>query len=202
MVGYSYNSISKLGASNINSVAAEASESKVENKSGNSGTAAYDLQSFSFNSTFDQDLKYSRPYARAEKRNSSWSTNSSAFHTMSWSCLSGLSLAEISKTSVIGLPITAQELWNGDNYTTIQAELSQTLERNEASTWYGGEGGGVFGKEKLPRKTREGSFLHKRVHSVVSSSALSNDQLLGKLPVSVDGGQLENRKILLLGQIQ
>ena len=120
VIGYSHNSISNLGASNINSVAAEAGERKVENKSGNSGTTAQDLQNFSFNFTFDQDLKNSRPYARAGNRNSSWSTNSSLVHTMSWSCLSGLSLAEIFKVSVIRLPITAQELWNGDNYTIIE----------------------------------------------------------------------------------
>ena len=71
-VGYSRNSIPNLGASNINSVAAEASESKVEDTSGISGTAAQDLQSFSFNFTFDQDLRNSCPYARAGKRNSSW----------------------------------------------------------------------------------------------------------------------------------
>ena len=69
-----------------------------------------DYQGPAFSFTFDQDLKNSRPYGRATKRNSTWSTASSVIHTVGWSCLSGLSLANISEISVIGLSTSSQEL--------------------------------------------------------------------------------------------
>ena len=45
--------------------------------------------------SFDQDLHKSRPYTRAMERRSGWSAVSSEIHTIGWSCLSGLSLAEV-----------------------------------------------------------------------------------------------------------
>ena len=55
--------------------------------------------------SFDQDLDKSRPYVRAMKQQGAWSTTSSEIHTMGWSFLSGISLADVSDISVINLPI-------------------------------------------------------------------------------------------------
>ena len=74
----------------------------------------------SFGFSFDQDLEISRPYKRAVKRHPVFSTASSEIHTMGWSCLSGLSLAEVSHISVINLPVVPIELWNGERYFSSQ----------------------------------------------------------------------------------
>ena len=73
----------------------------------------------SFDFTFDEDLNNSRPYARAMGRKLAWSTNSSEIHTMGWSYFSGTSLADVSQISVLGLPITPQDLWNGHHYSKL-----------------------------------------------------------------------------------
>ena len=78
--------------------------------------------------TFDHDLNNSRPYARAMKRNSVWSAASSAIHTMGWSYLSGLSLADVSEISIIDLPISPQELWNGDHYILMDVDKKRDCE--------------------------------------------------------------------------
>jgi len=70
-----------------------------------------------FGHTFDEDLNKSRPYTRAFKRQAVWSTTSSAVQTMDWSYLSGLSLADVSQISVIDLPISPKDLWNGQRYS-------------------------------------------------------------------------------------
>ena len=75
-----------------------------------------------FGYSFDQDLNTSRPYTRALQKHQVWSTTSSEIHTMGWSCLSGLSLAEISHISVINLPLCPQDLWNGHHYSEIKID--------------------------------------------------------------------------------
>ena len=75
-----------------------------------------ELRNPTFGFTFDQDLHTSRVYARATNRHSSLSVSSSAIHSVGWSFLSGLSLADVSEISVIGLPISPQELWNVEHY--------------------------------------------------------------------------------------
>ena len=70
-----------------------------------------------FGYSFDQDLNTSRPYTRAMQNHRAWSTTSSEIHTTGWSCLSGLSLAEVSHISVINLPFCPQDLWNGHRYS-------------------------------------------------------------------------------------
>ena len=65
---------------------------------------------------FEDDLRASRPYTRVFRRQHRWSTNSSAFHTLDSSCLSGLSLADVSNISVMCLPLTMQQLWNPAHY--------------------------------------------------------------------------------------
>ena len=69
-----------------------------------------------FGYSFDQDLNTSRPYTRAMQKHTAWSPTSSEIHTMGWSCLSGLSLAEVSQISVINLLFCPQDLWNGHRY--------------------------------------------------------------------------------------
>ena len=75
-----------------------------------------------FGFTFDQDLNTPRPYTRAMKRQTGCSTASSEIHTMGWSCLSGVSLAEVSQTSVINLLLCPQDLWNGSHYIASRTD--------------------------------------------------------------------------------
>ena len=63
--------------------------------------------------SFDKDLTNSRPYLRASKKRFSWSAGSFEVRTVGWSFLSGLSLAEISQIAVMHLPLSSQELWDG-----------------------------------------------------------------------------------------
>ena len=88
-------------------------------------------QGSAFGFTFDKDLNSSRPYARAMRRTSVYSTASSTLHTMGWSCLSDLSLAEVSEVSVIGLPITPQELWNGHRYRLTDLDPKSVSEKTQ-----------------------------------------------------------------------
>ena len=75
-----------------------------------------------FEYSFDQDLNTSRPYKRTMQKYQAWSTTSSEIQTMGWSCLSGLSLAEVSHISVINLPFCPQELWNGHHYSETRID--------------------------------------------------------------------------------
>ena len=75
-----------------------------------------------FGYSFDQDLNTSRPYTRAMQNHRAWSTTSSEIHTMGWSCLSGLSLAEVSHVSVINLLFCPQDLWNGHRFSETRIE--------------------------------------------------------------------------------
>ena len=66
--------------------------------------------------TFEKDLEASRPYIRGLKRCSGCTATSSVAPSMGWSFFSGVSLAEVSCLSAIGLPIAPQDLWNGNRY--------------------------------------------------------------------------------------
>ena len=81
-----------------------------------------------FSFSFDKDLNSSRAYTRAMRRSLIWSPRSSAIGTIGWSCLSGLSLADVSEISVINLPISPCELWNGERYSTSQLDIDGVLE--------------------------------------------------------------------------
>lgn len=72
---------------------------------------------------FEQDLLASRPYARAINRRPCWSATSSVVPTMGWSYLSGLSLAHVSTVSILSLPLSPLELWNGHRYVTARNDL-------------------------------------------------------------------------------
>ena len=72
---------------------------------------------------FEQELLASRPYARAINRRPCLSATSSVVPTMGWSYLSGLSLAHVSAVSMLSLPLSALELWNGHRYVTARNDL-------------------------------------------------------------------------------
>ena len=81
-----------------------------------------------FGFSFDDDLNNSRPYTRAMRRSLIWSPRSSAIGTIGWSCLSGLSLADVSEISVINLPVSPRELWNGARYSASYTGINGDLE--------------------------------------------------------------------------
>ncbi|KAL2049713.1 hypothetical protein ABVK25_010054 [Lepraria finkii] len=62
------------------------------------------------------------------KRPPRWSARSFTVCAVWWSCLSGLSLADVSVISVISLPISAGELWNGQRYSNLFAASKGALE--------------------------------------------------------------------------
>ena len=68
--------------------------------------------------TFDKDLSSSRPYIRALRRSIAWSAASSSIHTRGWSCLSGISLADVSQISVVNLLVSREELYNSQHYVS------------------------------------------------------------------------------------
>ncbi|KAG7008640.1 hypothetical protein G7Y79_00005g017810 [Physcia stellaris] len=105
------------------------------------------LTSTSFAFDFDKDLYDSWVYSRALRRNRSQSLSSSAPNSFAWSCLSDLSLADISNVSLMSLPIMGDclgiselygfkkqiveptaTLWNGQpNFRRSQGHLGITL---------------------------------------------------------------------------
>ena len=78
--------------------------------------------------TFEKDLKASRPYMRALMRDSSCTVTSSVAPSVGWSFFSGVSLADVSCLSAIGLPIVPQDLWNGDRYRVANPSPHNHLE--------------------------------------------------------------------------
>ena len=80
---------------------------------------------------FEQDLLASRPYARAINRRPCLSTTSSVVPTMGWSYLSGISLADVSEVSILSLPLSPLELWNGHRYVTARNDLQASEGDNE-----------------------------------------------------------------------
>lgn len=74
-------------------------------------------------------LESSRPYVRASRRlGSRLSTTSSVIQTLGWSCLSGISLAEVSNISVIELALDKQHIWNSTRYDTRRQYLGTIAE--------------------------------------------------------------------------
>ena len=89
----------------------------VRGESLNNGLASNVRENLSFGFTFDRDLECSRVYQRAFRYNSSLSLPSSGIRSMGWSFLSGLSLADISRVSVLCLPIAVGDLSNPQHYS-------------------------------------------------------------------------------------
>lgn len=80
--------------------------------------------------TFEKDLRASRPYMRALKRYSDCTATSSVAPSMGWSFFSGISLAEVSCLSAIGLPVASQDLWNGNRYCASNSSPHHHLEES------------------------------------------------------------------------
>ena len=76
---------------------------------------------------FEEDLFASRPYLRAINRRPCWSATSSVVPTMGWSYLSGLSLADVSEVSILSLPLSPLELWNGQRYIAARDDLEDSV---------------------------------------------------------------------------
>jgi hypothetical protein len=84
------------------------------------------LESIKARFAFEDDLKTSRVYNRAALRDScDYSFISSAVRTNAWSILSGLSLADISKISVLSLPIFLADITNNEHYSFGIANSTQ-----------------------------------------------------------------------------
>ena len=171
------------------------------------GKESGNLQCSTFNFTFDQDLKDSRPYARAMKKIPLWSTTSSAVHTMSWSCLSGLSLAQVSKISVINLPISTQELWNGHRYIFADAGLAcllRTTETPVTNHLVSGVDCSLLNLEEEYEKEYmqacKAMFPVNSIHSVDGISAFDTSQQVSTTPSMVGGGTLGSNRVVLLGK--
>lgn len=199
--------------SNINIMRATAESNKgrvppgerIETVRGASEISGGDLEALeapTFTFTFDQDLRNSRPYTRAMKRSSMWSTTSSAVHTMNWSCLSGLSLAEVSEISVIGLPISAEELWNGHHYIHAVPHLAHTFEIDELSIMDDVINGDMYSSyktKKRPIKGRERIISRKSERSSGGSLNFDTNQPLREFPSMVDGRWPRDKRIITIG---
>ena len=77
--------------------------------------------------TFEHDLRQSKVYTRAARRKSLESLQSSAAPSFGWSCLSDMSLAQVSDISVISLPLAASELANAIHYPCTSTIPRQAL---------------------------------------------------------------------------
>lgn len=78
---------------------------------------------------FECLLESSRPYVRASKRpDPPLSTTSSAILTLGWSCLSGISLDEVSNLSILELALDKHHLWNSTHYDSRPRYLSTLAE--------------------------------------------------------------------------
>ncbi|KAK0511561.1 hypothetical protein JMJ35_006134 [Cladonia borealis] len=86
---------------------------------------------------FEEDLFASRPYVRAINRRPCQSATSSVVPTMGWSYLSGLNFTNVSKVSILSLPLSPLELWNGHRYITARDDLEDsagvTAQQRQAS---------------------------------------------------------------------
>ena len=73
--------------------------------------------------SFDSDLQDSRIYKRSGFAASISSLATTRTHTMRWSVLSDLSVADVSNISVIGLRVTIDQISNPSHYNVSQARL-------------------------------------------------------------------------------
>ncbi len=180
-----------------------------------------------FEFAFDNDLNNSRPYTRAMRRSLIWSPRSSAVGTIGWSCLSGLSLADVSEISVINLPVSPRELWNGERYSTsymgfngvlkgIKEELSRAtfeslpiLQSGQSSE---SRVGAVFPlgsisptSNRYSGKSRSTSLkIVKRLLKTRSESLVSEGRRTPSISIGNSGIPIAilPRKVLLLGMVQ
>lgn len=78
---------------------------------------------------FESLLESSRPDMRASRRHGpSLSTTSSVVQTLGWSCLSGISLAEVSNVSNMELSLDRNRVWNSTRYDAGPRHLGTVAE--------------------------------------------------------------------------
>ncbi len=180
-----------------------------------------------FGFSFDDDLNNSRPYTRAMRRSLIWSPRSSAIGTIGWSCLSGLSLADVSEISVINLPVSPHELWNGARYSASYVGISGVIEGiKEESARTASESPPTFRSRQTseprvgamsrlgsispisnsdPAKSRSTSFrLVKRLLKTRSESPVPEGRRTPSISIGDSGIPIAilPRKIFLLGELQ
>ena len=180
-----------------------------------------------FRFSFDDDLNHSRPYTRAMRRSMIWSPRSSAIGTIGWSCLSGLSLADVSEISVINLPVSPRELWNGERYPAsymgingvlegINEELAHTASESPTSLRSVQSSEPRVGamarlgsispiSNRDPARSRSTSFkLVKRLLKTKSESPVLEGRRTPSISIGDSGIPIAvlPRKILLLGMLQ
>ena len=160
-------------------------------------------QSLDFSFTFDQDLHSSRPYVRAMKRNLVWSAASSTLHTIGWSCMSGVSLADVSAISVIRLPVSPQELWNGQRYIATEIDKDFAFQRANTTAIDDLIHDGDFSpskNESRSLKARKGIALYTCAQLTAQSSRLRlGDGQFKKITFAVARRPLKRKLIFLLG---
>lgn len=84
---------------------------------------------------FESLLESSRPYVRASRRPGPSSATSSVVQTLGWSCLSGLSLAEVSNISIMELALDKNRVWNSTRYDTAPRYLGTVAEGKRLKAW-------------------------------------------------------------------
>ena len=160
-------------------------------------------ESLDFGFTFDQDLHSSRPYVRAMKKNLVWSAASSTLHTIGWSCMSGVSLADVSAISVIRLPVSPQELWNGQQYIATEIDKDLAFQKAHPTARDDLDHDGDVSPSKYEFRSleaRKGVALYTCAQLIAQSSRLNlGDEQFKKVPSPVDRTSLKPKLILLLG---
>ena len=141
-----------------------------------------------FGSAFNEVLFASRPYSRAMKRRPCLSESSSIVPSMGWSFLSGLSLADVSDVSMLSLPISAQEFWNGRHYSATPKRPDASHERMEQLNGAAATDG--IAKLSLPPPTFPVQSNYFKRWTI--------DEFLGNVPKAHDK-LAKSKKIIFLG---
>ena len=90
-------------------------------------------ETLDFRHAFEEDLRTSRVYGRTISKANRLSVSSSKF-SIGWSFLSTTSLSDVSNISVLSLPVSAEEMWNSQRYTSNK--LLNTLDTALLHPWY------------------------------------------------------------------
>ena len=160
-------------------------------------------ESLDFGFTFDQVLHNSRPYVRAMKKGLVWSAASSTLHTIGWSYMSGVSLADVSAISVIGLPVSPQELWNGQKYIGTEIDNHSALQKAHTTAIDdlnddGGYNPSQYESQSL--RAQQGIALYTCAQLIAQSSRSDlGDREFKKVSLAVDQMSFKLKSILLLG---
>lgn len=181
-----------------------------------------------FEVAFDHELKNSRPHTKAMRDSLTWSLRSSVVGTVGWSCLSGLSLADVSEVSVVNLPVSARELWNGQRYCSLYSGSHGVLKgiaehkaRTGSRSRHNSQGSHQGSESLLEATSRLGSISPTSNHDSIKSRSASlqtvkrswkpkHESLVpeGRRTPSISIGQsgipttILPRKILLLGMVE